>query len=114
MYCASNQHIRMFSEGSCDTEDWTNDNQLCHHRNKLHLYVITTLLFFYIFDQINADLISMKDLSTLNFRFIIYHFIQRYWIKHFSKNYNIEMYNIVYNFYICMNGKMLLYKNYTL
>jgi len=22
---ASNQHIRMMSEGSCDTEDWSND-----------------------------------------------------------------------------------------
>ncbi len=22
---ASNQHIRMISEGSCDTEDWSND-----------------------------------------------------------------------------------------
>ncbi len=23
--CAANQHIRMISEGSCDTEDWSND-----------------------------------------------------------------------------------------
>ena len=23
--CASNHHIRMISEGSCDTEDWSND-----------------------------------------------------------------------------------------
>ncbi len=23
--CSSNQHIRMISEGSCDTEDWSND-----------------------------------------------------------------------------------------
>ncbi len=23
--CAPNQHIRMISEGSCDTEDWSND-----------------------------------------------------------------------------------------
>ncbi len=22
---AANQHIRMISEGSCDTEDWSND-----------------------------------------------------------------------------------------
>ncbi len=33
---ASNQHIRMISEGSCDTEDWSNDaeNSALHHRNK--------------------------------------------------------------------------------
>ncbi len=24
-FFASNQHIRMISEGSCDTEDWSND-----------------------------------------------------------------------------------------
>ncbi len=36
---ASNQHIRMISEGSCDTEDWSNDaeNTALHHRNKLHI-----------------------------------------------------------------------------
>ncbi len=25
MFFWSNQHIRMISEGSCDTEDWSND-----------------------------------------------------------------------------------------
>ncbi len=32
------QHIRMISEGSCDTEDSRNDaeNTALHHRNKLH------------------------------------------------------------------------------
>ncbi len=35
---APNQHIRMISEGSHDTEDWSNDaeNSALHHRNKLH------------------------------------------------------------------------------
>ncbi len=35
---AANQHIRMISEGSCDTEDWRNDaeNSAAHHRNELH------------------------------------------------------------------------------
>ncbi len=35
---AANQHIRMISEGSCDTEDWSNDaeNSALHHMNKLH------------------------------------------------------------------------------
>ncbi len=34
----ANQHILMISEGSCDTEDWSNDaeNSALHHRNKLH------------------------------------------------------------------------------
>ncbi len=34
---AANQHIRMISEGSCDTEDWNNDaeNPALHH--KLHI-----------------------------------------------------------------------------
>ncbi len=36
-----NQHIRMISEGSCDTEDWSNDaeNSALHHRNKLYFRV---------------------------------------------------------------------------
>jgi len=25
-FSAENQHIRMISEGSCDSEDWSNDN----------------------------------------------------------------------------------------
>ncbi len=37
----NNQHIRMISEGSCDTEDWSNDaeNSTLHHRNKLHFTI---------------------------------------------------------------------------
>ncbi len=36
-----NQHIIMISEGSCDTEDWSNDaeNSALRHRNKLHFKV---------------------------------------------------------------------------
>ncbi len=36
-----NQHIRMISEGSHDTEDWSNDaeNSALRHRNKLCLKV---------------------------------------------------------------------------
>ncbi len=36
--CAVNQHIRMISEGSCDTEDWSNEaeNSALYHGNKLH------------------------------------------------------------------------------
>jgi len=37
----SNHHIRMISEGSCDTEDWSNDaeNSALHQRNKLHFKI---------------------------------------------------------------------------
>ncbi len=38
---AANQHIRMISEGSCDTKGWSNDaeNSTLHHRNKLHFKI---------------------------------------------------------------------------
>ncbi len=38
---AANQRIRMISEGSCDTEDWSNDaeNTAAHHKNKLHFKI---------------------------------------------------------------------------
>ena len=50
----------MISEGSCDTEDWSNDaeNSALHHRNKLHLKKI--LLFYCNFDQINAASVSIR------------------------------------------------------
>jgi len=37
----ANQHIRMITEGSCDTEDWSNDaeNSALNHRNKLHVKI---------------------------------------------------------------------------
>ncbi len=63
-----NQHIRMISEGSCDTEDWSNDeeNSALTNRKKLHLknifkyrifISIVIILYFtillHIFDQVN-------------------------------------------------------------
>jgi len=35
---AAIKHIQIISEGSCDTEDWSNDieNSVLHHMNKLH------------------------------------------------------------------------------
>ncbi len=38
---AANQHIRIISKGSCDTEDWSNDaeNSALHHRNKPHFII---------------------------------------------------------------------------
>ncbi len=34
-----NRHIKIISEWSCDTEDWSNDaeNSALHHKNKLHI-----------------------------------------------------------------------------
>ncbi len=33
--------IRIISEGSCDSEDWSNyaENSALHHRNKLHFKI---------------------------------------------------------------------------
>jgi len=40
VYRAANQHIRMISEGSCDTEDWTRCWKFSFdHGNKLHFKV---------------------------------------------------------------------------
>ncbi len=36
---AANQHIRMISEGSCDTEDWSNDAENSAHSNPLYLTI---------------------------------------------------------------------------
>ncbi len=49
LFKEANQHIRMISEGSCDTEDWSNDaeNSALHHKNKLHFQIYSNrkLLF---------------------------------------------------------------------
>ncbi len=42
------QHIRMISEGSCDTEDWCND-------------ISQYYCFSCILDQINAGLVSRRE-----------------------------------------------------
>ncbi len=38
---AADLHIRMICEGSCGTEDWSNDaeNSTLHHRNKLYFQI---------------------------------------------------------------------------
>ncbi len=58
----------MISEGSCDTEDWSNDaeNPALHHRNKLHFkyfkiennYFQLIEIFYCIYDKINAALVT--------------------------------------------------------
>ncbi len=62
----------MISEGSCDTEDWSNDAEYSalHRRNKLYFkifsYKKTFILncnnisqYYFIFDQRNATLMSI-------------------------------------------------------
>ncbi len=42
-FFSSNQHIRMISEGSCDSEDWSNDaeNTALVYWNKLHFNIFS-------------------------------------------------------------------------
>jgi len=45
--CAPNKHIKMISEESNDTEDWSNDAEnslLRYHRNKLHFNISIAIL----------------------------------------------------------------------
>ncbi len=54
-----NQHIRMLSEGSCDTETWSYDAENTA-LTKFQIVIIfhDISLFYCIFDQINAALMS--------------------------------------------------------
>ncbi len=54
VFWAANQHIQMISEGSCDTEDWGNDdeNSACHLRKKYYYQYI--LWKTYMQHQIHA------------------------------------------------------------
>ncbi len=67
----------MISEGSCDSENWSNDagHSVLNHRNKLHFKIyshrkklfwiviifIQYYCFYCIFDQINIPLVSRRD-----------------------------------------------------
>jgi len=66
----SDHHIRVISEGSCDTEDWSNDAG--HHRNKLHFTVyshreqmIYTRIIFHIFTVFFIKSCSLGEQKTL-------------------------------------------------
>jgi len=61
---SSDPHIRVISEGSCDTENWSNDDKF---KNKLHFtiyshreqMIYTGVIFrrlYFIYDLINAGL----------------------------------------------------------
>ncbi len=69
--------MRMISEGSCDTEGWSNDAEntaLIKAINYILKYISIILncntsqhcIFFYSFDQINAGLMSIRDLFKKN------------------------------------------------
>ncbi len=53
-YWPPNQDIRMISEGSCDTEDWSNDavNSALHYSN--YIFYILTLITVIL----NSNIIS--------------------------------------------------------
>ncbi len=72
---AANQDIRMISEGSCDTEDWSNDaeNSAFHQRNILQNTAILNCIiisqyycFYCVSDQINAALVSIIEVLQKN------------------------------------------------
>ncbi len=53
----------MISEGSCGTEDWSNDaeNSAFHHRNKLHFTIyLKTWKMFVLIDFIDFTLFLIK------------------------------------------------------
>ncbi len=69
----------MISEGSCDTEVWSNDpeNSAFYHKNKLHFQIYLNIKQLYeiviifhnitvCFDQTNATLVSTRDISNPN------------------------------------------------
>ncbi len=69
IYWAANRHIRMISEGSRDTDAWSNDaensalNKI--YFNRKHLFYIVIIFhniycFYCNFDQINAALVNKK------------------------------------------------------
>ncbi len=81
---SANQLITLISEGSCDTEDCSNDaaeNLALHHRNKLCLKIyynrkqllscnnISQYYFFFLlyFDQVNAALVSIREFFQKQF-----------------------------------------------
>ncbi len=60
---AVNQHIIMISEGSCDTEDYSNDaeNSALHHINKLHFTI-----------SLSRKILNRKNNHNLQFLLYVY------------------------------------------
>ncbi len=75
---AANQHIRMISEGSCDTEDWSND-ALPSQEKKIHFKIfsnrkqffviifhnVTVFLYFWSNKSLESCFINIKILNHL-------------------------------------------------
>ncbi len=45
-FLETNQHIIMISEGSCDTEDWSNDDEILPPKNDVCMHVF---IYIYIY-----------------------------------------------------------------
>jgi len=68
---AANQHIIMIYEGSCDTEDWSNDaenstwssmeKKVILNCNNIHIYYRFIFTFFFYCIQIDMALLSIRD-----------------------------------------------------
>jgi len=64
---AADQHIRLISEGSCDTEEWSNDAEnsaVIKGMNYIFKYIeikkVHNILFFLYFDQIHGALQTIR------------------------------------------------------
>ncbi len=58
--------MSMISEGSYETQDWSNDaeNSALHHRNKLHFKIYSVPFYFKVLD--NSSQLSMT-FASINF-----------------------------------------------
>ncbi len=61
----------MISEGSCDTEDWSNDaeNAAAHHMNKLHLKIYSDRKKENIFQNITVFTVFFGEHKRILFLF---------------------------------------------
>ncbi len=53
----------MISEGSCDTEDWSNDaeNSALHYRNKWYFKIYQIVIIFYSFNYFLSNKYSLGE-----------------------------------------------------
>ncbi len=67
-----NQHIRIISEVSCDTENWSNDAENStlitgiNYKLFLNSNILQYYRFYCIHHQINAALVSKRDVKNIN------------------------------------------------
>ncbi len=84
-FWTANQHNRMFSEGSCDTEDRSNDaeNSALHHRNTLHFKI-----------KLKADILNWKNIPQCCFTLV--KLLQTWYLK-INKYKIVTAQTLVYN-----------------